>query len=82
MQKQKGSDTLRQHRYESGEGDKASETQQPLFLNQFLCTVGLGLFIYMAYATIYGPYKTTIVHLAIFAGAMLFYCFLGSRSFR
>lgn len=29
--------------------------------------VGLTLFSYMAYATVYGPYKTTFVHLALFA---------------
>ena len=34
------------------------------YLVRFL---GLGLFTYMAYATIFGPYKTTVVHLAIFA---------------
>ena len=43
--------------------------------------LGLALFFYMAYATIYGPYKTTVVHLAIFAAAMLCIAFLGrSRS--
>lgn len=39
--------------------------------------VGLGLFAYMAYATLFGPYKTTVVHLAIFAAATLFIAFLG-----
>lgn len=43
--------------------------------------LGLMLFAYMAYATIYGPYKTTVVHLAIFAAVMLFIAFIGrSRS--
>lgn len=41
--------------------------------------VGLILFAYMAYATLFGPYKTTVVHLALFAAASLFIAFL-SRS--
>lgn len=39
--------------------------------------IGFALFAYMAYATIYGPYKTTVVHLAIFAAASLTIAFLG-----
>lgn len=42
-----------------------------------LRAVGLGLFAYMAYATLFGPYKTTVVHLAIFAATTLFIAFLG-----
>lgn len=42
-------------------------------------TVGIILFTYMAYATFFGPYKTTVVHLALFAAASLFIAFL-SRS--
>jgi TRAP transporter 4TM/12TM fusion protein len=38
--------------------------------------VGLGLFAYMIYATLFGPYKTTVVHLAIFAAATLSITFL------
>lgn len=43
----------------------------------FVRVVGLSLFAYMAYATIFGPYKTTVVHLAIFAAAMLGIAFIG-----
>ena len=42
-----------------------------------LQAVGLALFAYMAYATLFGPYRTTVVHLAIFAAATLFIAFLG-----
>lgn len=59
----------------------------PLPVRAVLRIVGLGLFAYMAYATLFGPYKTTVVHLAIFAAATLFIAFVGrkrssSRSFR
>ena len=40
--------------------------------------VGLVLLCYMAYATIYGPYKTTFVHLAIFALCSFVALFLDS----
>lgn len=50
-------------------------------LRTLLRIVGFGLFAYMAYATLFGPYKTTVVHLAIFAAATLAINFLGrSRS--
>ena len=51
--------------------------QGPALLGFVLRVVGLTLFGYMAYATLYGPYKTTVVHLALFAAAMLFIAFLG-----
>ncbi|MCV0349143.1 MAG: TRAP transporter fused permease subunit [Nitratireductor sp.] len=41
-----------------------------------LTAVGMLIFAYMAYATLFGPYKTTIVHLALFACAMLCIAFL------
>ncbi|MCE8006114.1 hypothetical protein [Aestuariivita sp.] len=41
-----------------------------------LRTVGFGLFAYMAHGTLFGPYKTTAVHLAIFAAATLSIAFL------
>jgi len=43
------------------------------------------VFLYMAYATIFGPYKTTIVHLSLFALAMFTIFFLkgdGDRGLR
>ena len=46
-------------------------------LRLLLRAVGLGLFAYMIYATLFGPYKTTVVHLAIFASATLSITFLG-----
>ncbi len=49
----------------------------PAFLQSVLRWVGLALFAYMAYATLYGPYRTTIVHLAIYAAATLLIAFLG-----
>ena len=57
----------------------------PLPIRMVLRIVGLGLFAYMAYATLFGPYKTTVVHLAIFAAVTLFIAFIGrerSSSFR
>ena len=36
-------------------------------LNVFSATAGIILFCYMAFATVFGPYKTTFVHLALFA---------------
>jgi TRAP transporter 4TM/12TM fusion protein len=50
---------------------------QSAFLRRLLRVIGLGLFAYMAYATLFGPYKTTVVHLAIFAAAALFIAFMG-----
>lgn len=47
------------------------------WLNFGLRVLGIGLFAYMAYATLYGPYRTTVVHLAIFAAVMLTIAFLG-----
>lgn len=41
-----------------------------------LTAAGLGLFAYMAHATLYGPYRTTVVHLAIYAAVMLAIAFL------
>lgn len=38
--------------------------------------IGIALSAYMAYATLFGPYKTTIVHLALFLMAMLVVYFL------
>lgn len=49
----------------------------PVFLQSVLRWVGLALFAYMAYATLYGPYRTTVVHLAIYAAATLLIAFLG-----
>ncbi len=46
-------------------------------VNHALRVVGFALFFYMAYATLFGPYKTTVVHLAIFAAATLLITFLG-----
>lgn len=54
---------------------KPIPTPQPVLA--VLRIVGLALFAYMAYATLFGPYKTTVVHLAIFAAATLFIAFLG-----
>jgi len=41
-----------------------------------LTLLAVGLSAYMVYATIYGPYKTTLVHLAIFLGASFTLYFL------
>ncbi|MFZ1741492.1 MAG: TRAP transporter large permease subunit, partial [Pontixanthobacter sp.] len=49
----------------------------PRAVNLLLRAIGLMLFAYMIYATFFGPYKTTVVHLALFAAAMLFLAFLG-----
>ncbi len=46
-------------------------------VSQCLKALGLGLFAYMAYATLFGPYRTTVVHLALFAAASLSIAFLG-----
>ncbi|MFC6486364.1 TRAP transporter permease [Nitratireductor sp. GCM10026969] len=44
-----------------------------------LTVLGLSTFAYMAYATLFGPYKTTIVHLGLFAASMLGISFLDRR---
>ena len=36
-------------------------------MNVLSATAGMILFCYMAFATVFGPYKTTFVHLALFA---------------
>ena len=54
-----------------------SQSEHSLILMRALRILGLSLFAYMAYATIFGPYKTTVVHLAIFAAATLAIAFLG-----
>ena len=54
-----------------------SRVAPPQLLQTLLRWLGLGLFAYMAYATLYGPYRTTIVHLAIYAAVMLVIAFLG-----
>lgn len=51
--------------------------RQPLAIVHALRAAGLGLFAYMGYATLFGPYKTTVVHLAIFAAATLTISFIG-----
>ena len=53
----------------------------PAAVQTVLRIVGFSLFGYMGYATLFGPYKTTVVHLAIYAAATLFISFLNrSRS--
>ena len=54
-----------------------TDVPPPRAVAVLLQTVGLALFAYMAYATLFGPYRTTVVHLAIFAAATLFIAFLG-----
>lgn len=54
-------------------------TQPGRVLRPLLRAIGLGLFGYMIYATLFGPYKTTVVHLAIFAAATLSITFLGRK---
>ena len=51
---------------------KRNETQVTLKnltakMNVLSATAGVILFCYMAFATVFGPYKTTFVHLALFA---------------
>ena len=57
----------------------ATDAKSHDLLGLLLRIVGLGLFAYMIYATLFGPYKTTVVHLAIFAAATLSISFLGRR---
>jgi TRAP transporter 4TM/12TM fusion protein len=65
----------------TGQGAESPPFPEPSVQRFAIRILGLALFAYMAYATIYGPYKTTVVHLAIFAAAMLCISFLGrSRS--
>jgi TRAP transporter 4TM/12TM fusion protein len=54
-----------------------TKTKSTRMLRLLRRSVGLALFAYMIYATFFGPYKTTIVHLALFAAATLFLAFLG-----
>lgn len=55
----------------------ANDAKPHTLLGLVMHVVGLGLFAYMTYATLFGPYKTTVVHLAIFAVATLSISFLG-----
>ena len=65
----------------TGQGAESPPFPEPSVQRFAIRILGLALFAYMAYATIYGPYKTTVVHLAIFAAAMLCISYLGrSRS--
>ena len=41
-----------------------------------LSVIAIGLAIYMVYATVYGPYKTTIVHMALYLSVSLLLYFL------
>ena len=54
-----------------------TRTRSAAVLDPVLGLVGLTLLGYMAYATLFGPYRTTVVHLALFAAATLFIAFLG-----
>ena len=51
-------------------------------LHALSTAVGIILFCYMAFATIFGPYKTTFVHLALFALLSFIILFLDSMAVR
>ena len=51
-------------------------------LHTLSTAVGIILFCYMAFATIFGPYKTTFVHLALFALLSFIILFLDSMAVR
>jgi len=51
-------------------------------VEKFVSFVSLGLCTYMFYSTLWGPYKTTIVHRAIFLGAMMLIFFWSTRPLR
>lgn len=54
-----------------------TETSSGKLMDVVLRAAGFGIFAYMAYATLFGPYKTTVVHLSIFAAVTLSITFLG-----
>ena len=60
---------------QEGGGDKAQVKARGLF-QWVLTAVALLLSAYMIYATLYGPYRTTLVHLAIFLAASFTLYFL------
>lgn len=45
-------------------------------INCTIATLGVAITVYMAYATLYGPYRASIVHLSLFAAAMFTISFL------
>ncbi len=49
-------------------------------LHVLSAAVGIILFCYMAYATVFGPYKTTFVHLALFALLSFIILFIDSMA--
>jgi|TARA_B100001939_G_C16408362_1_gene391235 hypothetical protein len=49
-------------------------------INVLSATAGIILFCYMAFATVFGPYKTTFVHLALFALFSFVILFLDSMA--
>ena len=51
--------------------DRMQEGQVRHIVNKITTLFSLAICAYIIYATIWGPYKTTIVHRAIFLGAML-----------
>ncbi len=50
----------------------------PRWLERGLSAIAISLAAYMFYATIFGPYRTTLVHRAIFLGPILFIYFLSA----
>ena len=53
--------------------------QNPKWLEWGLSLIAICLAAYMFYATVFGPYRTTLVHRAIFLGPVLFIYFLNSH---
>ena len=51
-------------------------------LHVLSAAVGIILFCYMAYATVFGPYKTTFVHLALFGLLSFIILFIDSMAVR
>lgn len=56
-----------------------AETLGPLdrWVQRALSALSVGFAVYMIYATFYGPYRTTLVHLALFLIVMMTIYFLG-----
>ncbi|MFZ7102163.1 MAG: TRAP transporter permease [Peptococcaceae bacterium] len=58
------------------------ESPPPKLLSKFITVLAVVFTLYMFYATIYGPYKTTIVHRALFLVVMLFIFFSSEGSLK
>jgi TRAP transporter 4TM/12TM fusion protein len=59
--------------------DPTDSPSRPALFKHLITLIGVALAVYLCYATVFGPYRATLVHYAIFLGASLVIYFLGCR---